>query len=322
MKKLICLLLILLSVALLFPAGFTLAGSTVTDCVSLLLVKKNLHGNGYEWDNPNDTLTLTNLDLRTDDDYGFKICNGATVILEGNNYIEASKAALYIDGDVVFRGSGKLTLVGGDYGIVCNSMSTSKKFTITAGTYEIRGGKGGIKSDYMKLHLTGGKFNISGGDGYAVDAREFQTGGNVKINATGSFYSSYHMILESANLNIVSEQSALIAPKTLSISSMTLRAGDNKDGLTSITQYTGEKILITSSTYSEGLKSILFGDSVSIVVDILILVAILFLIIAATVLPFLIRRKRAAVAIAARNLAYENEKRVLRANKKNKSKTS
>ena len=317
MKKFFSFLLVFLSLTLLFPTGSIFAGSTVTECVSLLQVKKNLHGNGYEWDNPNDTLTLTNLDLRTEDDYGFKICDGATVILEGNNYIEASKAALYIDGDVVFRGSGTLTLVGGDYGILCNSASTSKKLTITAGTYQVRGGKGGIKSDFVKVHLTGGKFTIHGGSGYAVDAREFQTGGNVTIDATGSFYSSYRMILEAANLQIVSEEAAIIAPKTLSIASMKLRAGDDLKSLSSVVEYSGQKALVTSSTYDEGLKSLLFGDSVSFAVDVLVLVGVLLLLTATIVLPILIRRKRTALAVQARDIAFAEEERIRKQNKKN-----
>ena len=64
-----------------------------------------MRGEGYFWDNPKHShLTLSDLRIDTEDEYGLKITDGATVILKGDNRIKATKAALYIGGNVIFRG--------------------------------------------------------------------------------------------------------------------------------------------------------------------------------------------------------------------------
>jgi hypothetical protein len=293
------------------------AGKLLTDGVSILNPKQNIHGDGYEWHNPSDTLTLTNLNINTDDDYGLKLPDGATVILEGKNYIKASVAALYIGGNVIFRGSGSLTLDGGEYGILCNSTKGNHKLTITEGTYTITGGTDGIHSEFQKVAFSGGKITVTGSSGYSVNVRDFQTGNNVTVKATGSFRSSYSMLLQAANLTIESKEPALIADKYLKLESMTLKAGDNLTSLAAVDSYTNENALATVSTFDRSRHSLIFGDSVPFFVDILLLIVVLAGLASVIVVPILVKKKKVQAAIAARDAAEAEAKRLKKLNKKN-----
>ncbi len=293
------------------------AGKLLTDGVSILNPRQNIHGDGYEWHNPSDTLTLTNLNINTGDDYGLKLPDGATVILEGKNYIKASVAALYIGGDVIFRGDGSLTLEGGEYGILCNSTKGNHTLTITEGSYTITGGTDGIHSEYQKVALSGGKITVTGGSGYSVNARDFQTGNNVTVKATGSFRSSYSMLLQAANLTIESKEPVLIADKYLKLESMTLKAGDSLSSLTAVESYTNEKALVTVSTFDGSRRSLIFGDTVPFFVDILLLIVIVAGLAAVIVVPILIKKKKVQAVIAARDAAEAEAKRQKKLSKKN-----
>lgn len=293
------------------------AGKLLTDGVSILNPRQNIHGDGYEWHNPSDTLTLTNLNINTGDDYGLKLPDGATVILEGKNYIKASVAALYIGGDVIFRGNGSLTLEGGEYGILCNSTKGNHTLTITEGSYTITGGTDGIHSEYQKVALSGGKITVTGGSGYSVNARDFQTSNNVTVKATGSFRSSYSMLLQAANLTIESKEPVLIADKYLKLESMTLKAGDSLSSLTAVKSYTNEKALVTVSTFDGSRRSLIFGDTVPFFVDILLLIVIVAGLAAVIVVPILIKKKKVQAVIAARDAAEAEAKRQKKLSKKN-----
>ena len=143
----------------LLPAS---AATVLTEGVSILNPKANMRGPGYDWANRTSTLTLSNLNIETTDAYGLKLCDGATVILEGKNYIEASKAALYLEGNVIFRGNGSLTLVGGEYGILCHSTRVTNKLSLNGGTYHIQGGVDGIASPYQKVAIGAVSITVSG----------------------------------------------------------------------------------------------------------------------------------------------------------------
>ncbi len=317
MKQVTRILLPLLLIGLVLGTISASAGSRLTDCVSILNPKQNIHGDGYEWHNPSDTLTLTNLHIDTEDDYGLKIPDGATVILEGKNVIKASQAALYIGGSVIFRGNGSLTLEGGQYGILCNSIKNDDKLTLTSGTYTILGGIDGIHSEFQRVALSGGTITVTGTDGYSINVRDFQTSNNVTVHATGSFHSSYQMLLQASNLSISSKEPALLADKYLKLESMTLKAGDTLSSLAVVDAYTNEKALTTASTFDDSRKSLIFGSSVPFFVDILLLVVVLSVLATVIVLPILHRKKKAQAAIAARDAAEAEARRLKKQNKKN-----
>ena len=292
------------------------AGNTLTEGVSILNPKQNIHGDGYEWHNPSDTLTLTNLKIDTDDEYGLKIADGATVILKGNNYIKASKAALYIGGNVVIRGSGTLTLEGGETGILCNSIKNTDKLSITEGTYNINGGIDGIRADFSRVALSGGKLTVSGGSGYAINVRELQTSAGVTIKATGTLYSSYSMLIQGTNLTVESSQPALLSDGTLKTESMTIKTGTTLSALSDADSYSGENAITTISTLDTSIKSILFGAPYSIAVDITLLIAAIAVLAAAIVIPPVIRKKEAQSIIKSLEAAEAEKKQQKKIQKK------
>ncbi len=302
------LLIIIFTIFVTVTAFCISAGSTLTDGVSILNPRQNIHGDGYEWHNPSDTLTLNNLKIDTEDEYGLKIADGATVILKGNNYIKASKAALYIGGNVVIRGSGTLTLEGGETGILCNSIKNTDKLSITGGTYTIKGGTDGIRADFSKVALSGGSLTISGGSGYAVSVRELQTSAGVTVKASGSFYSSYSMLIQGTNLSVESSKSALLSDGTLKTESMTMKTGATLSSLSDAETYSGENAVATVSTLDTSMKSILFGPPYSIAIDILLLITAVILLSAAIFLPPIIRKMKAE-SIIKRVKAEETERK-------------
>ncbi len=283
------------------------AGKVLSSGISILNAKYNLSGDGYTWNNPTDTLTLENLNLQTDDDFGLKLPDGATVILKGKNYIKASVAALYIGGNVIFRGKGSLTLVGGQYGILCNSTKNSHTLTITEGSYTITGGTNGVHSEFQKVAFSGGHLTVTGTSGYAIHARDFQAGNNVTVKANGSIHTTYNMHLQAANLTVSSQQPALIADHTIKLERMTLQAGELLSTLSSVNAYTNEKALVTVSTFDGSRRSLIFGDSLPFFVDVLLLLAILLVLAAVIALPILHKKKKAKAAIAARDIAEAEE---------------
>ena len=292
-----CLTILLFLLAGTLPLS---AATTLTEGVSILNPRQNVHGVGYEWHNPSDTLTLTDLSIDTEDEYGLKLPDGATVILKGRNTIRASVAALYLEGNVIFRGTGSLTLTGGEYGILCNGTKSNKKLTLTAGTYTITGGTDGIHSESQTVTLGGGNVTVSGGR-YAVNARELTTGNNVTITAEGSFHTTYNMLLQSSNLTIVSQEPALLTDKYIKLDGMTLRGGDNLASLSVLDSYLDEKVLCTVSTFDGGRKSILFGGLVPLAVDVLILCAVLLALAGVILIPILLHRRKAEALLAARD---------------------
>ena len=67
------------------------AAGAITTTVNIATANKNQRGNGYDWANRYDVLTLNGLNIVTDDAYGLRLPKNCTVVLEGKNYIKASK---------------------------------------------------------------------------------------------------------------------------------------------------------------------------------------------------------------------------------------
>ena len=215
-KRRIAILLTLAIVVPLFACLNVSAAKTLTEGVSILNPRQNMRGEGYFWDNPKDTLTLSDLRIDTEDEYGLKITDGATVILKGDNRIKATKAALYIGGNVIFRGNGTLTLEGGETGILCNSTNNSDKLSITSGTFNVRGGTDAVRAEYSKVAMSGSAvLNLKAGKGYAANVRELIMSAGVTVDAQGSLYSSYSMLIQGTNLTVSSDKAALLSDGTL-----------------------------------------------------------------------------------------------------------
>ena len=304
-------LLFILAITLSFSV-FSIAtyAKKLSQGVTLLNPKQHVHGDGYQWDNLTDTLTLDGLNIDTKDEYGLKIPDGATVILKGDNYIRATKAALYIGGNVIIRGSGSLKLVGGDYGVFCNSVNNSHKLSITSGKITISSHKSGIFAEFSKVSLAGANVKIHSNGEYAVNVREFSTSAGSKLEADSTIFASYSMSIQATNLFVQSDKSALEvkSDKEINLANMSIKTGDSLSNLTQADKYSGEKAIASSSTFDDRTKSILFGENYSIAIDIIVLIFVLALLTSAIVVPPIIRKKRAE-KIMLRQIEVEKEQK-------------
>ena len=173
----------------------------------------------------------------------------------------------------------------------------------------------GIASPYQKVAIGAVNITVSGKN-CAINVRDLTTASGASIQAKGSFYTSHSMILQSSAISIESDRSALLSDGTLKLENMTLTAGASLSELSAIDTYSGEKALKSVSTFDGTVKSLLFGEGVSIVVDLLILIAFLLLLGAVIAVPILHKRRKVQKIIAARDAAEAEEKRLRKLRKK------
>lgn len=306
MKKIISVILTSVIVALLFSSALFVSAKTVhKSCISLLDVSKNVSESGYKWDNFNKELTLDGLNIKTTDKYGLKIMDGATVIIKGDNYIEASVAAIFIEAKVLFKGNGTLTLVGGDNGIYCSSADRTDSLSIVGGTYKITSGKTGIVSAFHKIAVSGCKITVNTESGVAIDAQTLTTGAKTAIKANGSLIGHNKLQIESSSITVNTDTQALISDNPIVFSKVTLKAGESKNGLHKIDldseSYGSEKCVSISSLYSGTKKSLFFGNNVPIYVDVITLIGVIAALGCAVILPVVYKKKKAQAAIALRD---------------------
>lgn len=317
MKKIISVILSSILIATLLFSALPVSAKTVhKNCISLLDVQKSISGAGYEWDNFNKELTLNGLNIKTTDKYGLKIMDGATVIIKGDNYIEASVAAVFIEAKVLFKGNGTLTLVGGDNGIYCSSADRTDSLSIVGGTYKITSGKAGIVSDFHKIAISGCKITVNTQSGVAIDAQTLTTGAKTIIKANGSLIGHNKLQIESSSITVDTDTQALVSDNPIVFSKVTIKAGSSKNDLHKIdlntSGYRSEKCVRISSLYNGTKKSLVFGGNAPIYVDVILLIAVIAALGCAVVLPVIYKKRKAQAAIAKRD-AEQN-------NKKNKSK--
>lgn len=306
MKKIISLILSSILIATLMFSALPVSAKTVhKSCISLLDLRASKTGSGYEWDNFNKELTLNGLNIKTTDKYGLKIMDGAIVIIKGDNYIEASVAAIFLEAKVLFKGSGTLTLVGGDNGIYCSSADRTDSLSIVGGTYKITSGKAGIVSDFHKIAISGCKITVDTESGVAIDAQTLTTGAKTVIKANGSLIGHNKLQIESSSITVDTDTQALVSDNPIVFSKVTLKAGSSKNDLHKIDLtsggYASEKCVRISSLYNGTKKSLVFGGNVPIYVDIILLIAVIAALGCAVVLPVIYKKKKAQAAIALRD---------------------
>ncbi len=305
MKKIISLLIASLVLATAFMSAIPVSAKKVhKNCISIINPQQNLSGDGYDWLNYASTLTLDNLNIKTDDDYGLKICDGATVVLKGDNYIEAKKAAIFLEAKVLFKGSGTLTLVG-ENGIYCSSADNTDSLSIVGGTYKITSSGAGIISDFHRVSLSNCKITVKSEGGIAIKAQTVTTGAKTVIKANGSITGVDKLLIESSSITLNTSTKALISNKPVVFSNVTLKAGDSEKTLSSIdlkaSGYDGQKCIKTVSLYDGQKKSLIFGDAVPRYVDVILLAAVIAVLGCAVVVPVVYKKKKAMIAIAKRD---------------------
>lgn len=315
MKKIF---ILFLSVTLIFATLLALPSSAktvYTKTLSLLSIRANAKGDGYKWDNYNSILTLDGLNIDTEDDYGLKIMDGATVILKGKNYIKASKAAVFLEGKIIIKGSGSLILEG-ENGIYCSSNNRTDTLTINGGKYEITSKAQGIVSAFHRVSLTDCQMEITTEGGVAVEAERLTVGAKTVFKANGSLIGHKKLHLEGTDLTIESKNAALVSDNDITFSKLVLKTGDSSTSLAQTESYNGESFVSAKSTYDDSKRSLILGDKYPFALDIVIFIGIAAVLVCAVVIPIIIKKKKAEAAVLARDRAEDERKAEAKAKKK------
>ncbi len=273
----------------------------ITETVTLLKTLTNdgdLERLGWYWDNINLVLTIKNLNIKTDSDYGLKVQDGATVVILGDNYIEAEKAALYFGGPYVtngitVKGNGSLTLKSENgSGIVCASSSRSSIVRFTKTDIEISCKDDAIVSKNSSVSFSGGRLSINTDESSnAVDAKSFT------INSGCSFTSNApikadELTLSASPVSIASNSQALLCDN-ITIQRVRIFSGDKLSSLSQAEEYSNEPALKTEVSFFLSTNSIIFGDRFSIAADILLLCALLAVLAVVIIIPIVVKKKKA-----------------------------
>lgn len=274
------------------------AASTVTSCVDLSHVRRNESGSGWEWNNLYDTLTLSGLNIVTDDDYGFRLPETCTIILNGDNYISAKAAAMTFSGSAEIKGSGSLTLVGGETGIWNYSQQTSDSIRFLSGSYNITAGENGMKSPVASLMLVGGDFDISVPEGNALNGRTVRVM-QCLLKARGVLYASYDLTIRDADVTAEASDSVLKAGNDgkISLTDVKISAGSQQSSVASVNGYSGEQAVIIKADGNRLGESALFGPGCPKFVDYILILVAVAAVAAVIVFPILSKKKKRKEAL-------------------------
>ncbi len=263
---------IILSALVLVPMIAHASSSTSNSSVNLINVIKNESGAGYFWDNKYRTLTLTNLNIDTDDLYGLRLPDNATVILVGDNYIKASHAAIQCVGNTTFKGDGSLTLASDDMGLFINTTNNRKSVKIVSGNYNLNTGNSAICSEHIPLSIADCKINIQSNNKGIV-------GWNIAINnaaikSDSPITATNDLLISDSDIDINAKSPALVSQKgRIELNKMDI---SSNGGL--IDKYNNEFMISTSGNVEHYTKSVLFGSGVKIWVDYVLVIGIIVLV--------------------------------------------
>ena len=308
MKKFKTLPIILALIAV-FTLALPLIGATaatgtsvITQTVNLASVSKNARGDGYDWANLTNTLTLDNLNINTSDEFGMKIPKDATVILIGNNYITAASVGLVCTGQVTFEGSGTLTIVAGDVGIDMTGVYSTHLARFRSGTITVTAENTAIRSTSAELSFMGSKLalTVNGSEttDKAINGRTVNISGG-EITANAPIHASNTLNITSVNANVTSTSgAALSCPNGIKMTKVDISVGSSVSDLTKTDAYNGESAVKLISTASNKKHSILFGNNVSVAVDYIVFVLLLVAVSALIAVPIYLKKKKTEKLIA------------------------
>lgn len=249
------------------------ASSSVLDSsVNLINVIKNESGEGYAWDNKYRTLTLTNVNIDTDDLYGLRLPDDATVILIGDNYIKASHAAVQCVGNTTFKGEGSLTLSSGNIGIFINTANSRKNVKIVSGNFNFITDNSAIYSEHIPLSIADCNINIQSKNtavlGWSVAIN------HAKIISDAPIIATNNLLVSDSDIDITANSPAFVSQKgRIELNKMRLSSkGD------SIDKYNNEFVISTTGNVEHYTKSVLFGSGVKIWVDYVLVIGIIVLV--------------------------------------------
>ena len=282
-RKLPALLLSLITFAILALVLLpTHASATITKTVNIAAANKNESGEGYYWANRTDTLTLSGVNIDTEDPYGLRLPKDCVVILEGNNYVKAAKYGVSCSGTVVIKGTGSLTVDAGEIGFYLISQDKTQKIRLIGGKYTVTAGVYGIYSDASDFSFVGDSMtvNMTNPDSPAILGRCVNLlGGTFKANAPVE--ASQALLVNGITIDIQANSPALVS-KNLEVKNLQLTGGGDYDGGNSIQAKGLAKFHATSAV---------FGDSVPGWVDYILLVVVTLGVLALIFIPALRKKK-------------------------------
>lgn len=287
----------ILSAAVVFFATLTallllsVSASAATDStLNLADAQKNLRGDGYEWNNPDRILTLTDLEIATADDFGLKLPDNCTVILKGNSTIKASRFGVGAQGSVVFKGDGSLTVEADEAALYNYSYSDNHKLRFGDGSITLKAGTA-LLADRAEVSMTGGKLTLISTEDTAADTRVLSISGGT-LNASGSLMATHMISIDRASVTVNADGCALVSDNILKTENVKLSVGQSAESLSAADSYDGERSIVTTPEKKAARASIIFGEGTPITVDFALLVAAVLLVAAAVVVPMLRRRAR------------------------------
>ena len=301
--------------------------SVISETVNLVYVRKNERGPGYSWANKTDTFTMTNMTIDTTDEYGLRLPDGATVVLEGNNVIRANYCALSTEGSITFTGSGTLTIYSNSYGIIATNADMNKKVTFFGGKVKIESGSDGIYTENMmitqnkKANL---EINATGENAYSINARQVKLlGGTYKANSP---ISSRDIKISRIKLEILGTRPAFnlvgADPEKpydkIAFNSVSIKLGVDSATLAAAEGYGGESCVSTKVKNEYTATSMFYGDSVPGYWD-FVTIAVAILIIAAVIAtPYVKNKMELKKVEEAKAAAHAEEERARKEAQKEK----
>jgi len=267
------------------------SAAEINTTVNLAYVKQHVNGDGYYWDNVKKVLTLNDLNINTDDAWGLRLPEGATIELKGTNTIKSGKYALGCPGNVTVTGNGKLILESGEHAIFVHTENESHKFRVFGGEIIAKGNTTGFYSEHSEFSMTGGKVEFSSNGDYAVNSRVFSmTGGKVTVD--GTLRTTHLLRLNESELTVSDDKKALETVNLFEYDNIKLTVGDAVSSLSEAKSYKGEKCFKSVPVPSGPRDSILFGEGTPITVDYILLGCTLLAVASLIVVPVVIKKRK------------------------------
>ena len=286
------------------------SSGVIKETLDLTRPQKNISGEGYYWDNRENTLELNGINIDTDDEYGIKLIDGATVKLFGKNYITASEYALAGQGGFTIIGDGSLTRVTDGDAIYSYSTAMNKEIKIRSGDISVTAGRSGIRFDSGIVSIVGGNTDIAVSDrsnGMGITGGTVQiTGGSVFSNAPLSAAGTLRIIASEVRAEAEPGRAVLEYGKTLSLEKVDLQTGENSGSLSAAVEYGGEGSILTASNAYRGGTSAILGEGFPKYADVILIVIAVILLIVIVGLPVFLHYRKTKMMI--KKLEAENSK--------------
>ncbi len=290
LKKITTIILTAIMICCCLPVAASAKNTPLTSTLNIAAINQNTKGSGYEWNNIDSVLTLSDCEINTSDEYGLKLPANSVVELNGKNVIKASSVGIHCLSSVTFSGSGSLTIIAESIGITCASTSEKDTVRFRSGTITITSEGYGIYSENATLSFTGAEVNVSAKtNSLSGNNMQFVSG---KINLNPSVKAKGKVEFSGANVEITSDTSAVNATRGITFSGCNISVGSNADSLTEADVYNGENCLKLVSTVKEVHTSKIFGENVPAFVDYIIFVLIILMIAAVIFVPIYIKAQK------------------------------